>query len=104
MGLSLATGGISYVQTRGAAQPERPRRHFELWDLICASEKDGTVTLSIAKAQMLVWTVIVLCLFIIKSILEGVVWEVPWEMVTLMGLSQAGYLSPIVIPSSPSSK
>ena len=28
MGLSLATGGISYAQTRGAAQPERPQRHF----------------------------------------------------------------------------
>lgn len=27
-------------------------------------------------------------------VLEGALWEVPWQMVTLMGMSQAGYLGP----------
>jgi hypothetical protein len=26
--------------------------------------------------------------------MEGALWEVPWQMVALMGMSQAGYLGP----------
>jgi hypothetical protein len=50
--------------------------------------------LSLAKAQMLFWTVLLLLLFITKSILDGEIWEVPWGLVALMGFSQAGYLAP----------
>ena len=35
-------------------------------------------------------------LFICKSLLNGELWEVPWEMVALMGISQASYLVPEV--------
>jgi hypothetical protein len=52
---------------------------------------------------MFFWTVLMVTLFLIKSILNGVVWEVPWQMVTLMGISQAGYLAPKITASVQSS-
>jgi len=56
-------------------------------------DKKETV-LSIAKAQMVFWTLLMMFIFVVKSILDGVMWEVPWEMVALMGMSLAGYLGP----------
>ena len=50
------------------------------------------VELSLPKAQMVVWTVIVLAVFIVKSFLLGALWPVPWELVALTGFSQAGYV------------
>jgi hypothetical protein len=47
---------------------------------------------SIAKIQVLLWTVITLTLFIHLSIKEGELWEVPSELVILMGISQATFL------------
>jgi len=119
MGLSLGTGGISYVQflRRGAAkkdegdeeknpsagdaapapapsqqpvQPPRPR----LADLITVPDPASGTTLSIARAQMVFWTVLLLAVFLGKSFIDGALWQVPWEMVALMGISQAGYLGP----------
>jgi hypothetical protein len=113
MGLSLATGGISYAKkppsgpddgpSSGAEAREnglgsvkssgRRRRSMSivsrLSDLI--SDQDD---LSISRAQMLFWTVLLLALFIIKSLIDGVLWEVPWELVALMGMSQGAYLAP----------
>ncbi len=37
-----------------------------------------------------------LVLFLVKSILADVIWEVPTEMVILMGMSQASYLGPML--------
>ena len=54
--------------------------------------------LSLAKAQMLFWTILLLVMFVSKSILDGVIWEVPWPLVALMGFSQAGYLAPKMVP------
>jgi hypothetical protein len=34
----------------------------------------------------------------VKSVLNGVVWEVPWAMVALMGISQVSYLAPKFVP------
>jgi hypothetical protein len=42
---------------------------------------------------MLFWTLL-LVIFVSKSILDGVIWDVPWALVALMGFSQAGYLAP----------
>jgi hypothetical protein len=47
---------------------------------------------SIAKIQVLIWTAITLTLFIYLSINEGELWEVPNELVILMGISQATFL------------
>jgi hypothetical protein len=64
-----------------------------------ATVDDLDGTLSFSRMQMMVWTVISLLLFISKSILQGVIWEVPVELVTLMGVSQAGYLAPKFRPT-----
>ncbi|MGH6943819.1 MAG: hypothetical protein ACREH6_06330 [Geminicoccaceae bacterium] len=82
---------------RGAARPEphgdaRPRLSDLITDFTPRRE------LSLARAQMLFWTALMLVVFVLKSVLEGVVWAVPWEMVALMGLSQAGYLAPKLAP------
>jgi len=62
--------------------------------------EEGKAILSLARAQMVFWTVLTLFLFIVKSILDGNLWAVPWELVALMGLSQVGYLAP-KIPLKP---
>jgi hypothetical protein len=121
MGLSLATTGISYTRVSkltdtsgtqptptgssptvpqtdasGNAAPPQPKppvsAHFRahLGDLVA----DHLGEISIAKAQMVFWTGLMLVLFLTKSTIDGVLWEVPWQMVTLMGMSQAGYLGP----------
>ena len=46
---------------------------------------------------MLFWTLLLLVLFVSKSILEGQIWEVPWPLAALMGFSQAGYLAPKLV-------
>ncbi|MBE9543711.1 MAG: hypothetical protein IMF02_04410 [Proteobacteria bacterium] len=121
MGLSLATTGISYRQVSkmtdasgtqpkttgsapttpqadasGGATPAQPtppvatHARARLGDLVA----DHLGEISIAKAQMVFWTGLMLVLFLTKSTIDGVLWEVPWQMVTLMGMSQAGYLGP----------
>jgi hypothetical protein len=69
-----------------------------LVDLVRVFTPGQAPELSLAKAQMLFWTVLLLVLFVSKSILDGVVWEVPWALVALMGFSQAGYLAPKIVP------
>jgi hypothetical protein len=54
--------------------------------------------LSLAKGQMIFWTVLLLFLFVSKSITDGAIWDIPWGLVALMGFSQAGYLAPKVVP------
>jgi len=101
MGLSLATGGISYVKGKEVEDKIRQQRGTEFkgwprWSCLISDKEGprGKEELSIAKAQMVLWTCLMLALFIVKSALEGVLWDVPWEMVALMGMSQAGYVSP----------
>ncbi|NJL58469.1 MAG: hypothetical protein HC887_01250 [Desulfobacteraceae bacterium] len=70
-------------------------RKRRLADLICENDVDTDITrTSLPKAQMLFWTVLMLYLFVVKSIADGELWKVPWEMVAMMGMSQAAYLSP----------
>lgn len=107
MGLSFATGGIShYRSSRPAAndtvalvaeRPVRPR----LYHLVSEINSDGAEVLSLPRAQMVFWTVITLILFVVKSMLDGVLWQVPWEMVAFMGMSQLGYLGPKWLPQAP---
>jgi hypothetical protein len=109
MGMSLLTGAVSSAkakkdtpnQTAAAAptpvpvppaNPANPKK-AEFADLISAwNAKLMRVELSVPKAQMVFWTIIVLFLFIVKSILLGALWPVPWEMVALTGMSQLGYI------------
>ena len=105
MGLSLATGAISYTQSKnnkdgGSAPPvsvnpaSNSPHKTDISDLVMDYSEGPMGSLSLARAQMVLWTALTLILFIVKSILDGNLWAVPWELVALMGLSQVGYLAP----------
>lgn len=107
MGASLSTGGIAFFKdaqkTKAAARAglaPATRPPLAIGDLIRTVTPGEPADLSLAKAQMLFWTVLLLVLFVSKSILEGAIWAVPWPLVALMGFSQAGYLVPKVAPQS----
>lgn len=112
MGLSLATRGVVSYKGRKEAKsdPEYFMRSttfqepiYRFSDLICESyliDNDPNKRKrepSLAKAQMFFWTVLMLILFVMKSMLDGVLWEIPWEMVALMGISKAAYVTPDVM-------
>lgn len=110
MGLSLATGGFGYVgsamredradkpvkvSTKAKVSSDVGMRMGRLNELVCEyppGVPQGQI--SIAKMQMLFWTVLMLVLFLVKGLQESKPWEVPWQMVALMGFSQAGYVGP----------
>jgi hypothetical protein len=103
MGASLVTGGVGYFRdakqvqaaTAGGSQtPTAPK----LTDLLRAFAPGQATKLSLAKAQMLFWTLLLIVIFVSKSILDGAIWNVPWPLVALMGFSQAGYLAPKLSP------
>ena len=107
MELSLATRNISYIQSdklgrrRQRAQvaaKHNPTHRAGFSDILKDYSTSPTGELSIARAQMVFWTALTLTLFVVKSILDGSLWQVPWEMVALMGLSQASYLAPKLAP------
>lgn len=99
MGASLVTGGVSYFRDANQMQPaapggSQPPAVPELADLLRAFAPGQATKLSLAKAQMLFWTLLLIVIFVSKSILDGAIWNVPWPLVALMGFSQAGYLAP----------
>ena len=104
MGASLTTGGIGYFkdsqkQQATVASGAAPIQcAMTIGDLVRVFTAGQPPELSLAKAQMLFWTVLLLVLFISKSILDGAIWEIPWPLVALMGFSQAGYLAPKLLP------
>lgn len=104
MGASLATGGIAFFQDAQKQQAAIKvgvvpvQQVLAFGDLVRVFPTGQVPELSLAKAQMLFWTVLLLALFVSKSILDGVIWEVPWALVALMGFSQAGYLAPKLAP------
>lgn len=100
MGSSLLTGGVAYFQDKkkNLAAPAT-QRSWAWGDLVRnfdAGQPAGE--LSLAKAQMVFWTLLLLVLFVSKSLLEGQIWEVPWPLVAFMGFSQVGYLAPKLVP------
>lgn len=104
MGASLATGGIAYFQdmkqqaAAAAAPGPPPAPRTPAWgDLVRVFTPGQPPDLSLSKAQMLFWTILLLVIFLSKSILDGAIWEVPWPLVALMGFSQAGYLAPKLV-------
>jgi len=62
-------------------------------DLVSIPSPDGTTTtLALSRAQMLFWTLIVVAMFIAKSVMTQSLWDIPWALVALLGVSQVGYL------------
>jgi hypothetical protein len=105
MGLSVTTSAVGHWQTRRlrfrlvdgsrpAAGDGRKPRVGDLFTVGLPGARPGEEIRvpSLAQAQVLFWTVITLALFVVKSIVDGRLWEVPAEMVALMGISQAGYM------------
>ena len=92
MGLSLATRALVYTQEKKSTVPPATPE----WGDLIRSFQDGKGFLAITKAQMLFWTCIVIFLFCTKSLLDGELWDVPWQLVALMGMSQASYMVPKV--------
>lgn len=105
MGMSLATGGLPYLAPEGTVAgttlPGRCRRAQtpRLADLVTDFTDPDTPQPSIARAQMLFWTLVLIVVFVTKSALDGELWDVPLPLVTLMGLSQAGYVTPKFLPA-----
>jgi hypothetical protein len=104
MGMSLATGGLPYLapEAPSAVPPADRRRRAatpKLADLITDFSDPDMPQPSIARAQMLFWTLILIVIFVTKSALDGELWDVPLELVALMGLSQAGYVTPKFLPA-----
>jgi len=102
MGASYATRAL--VQWRGGskaqddptppaeqAPPAEQVRVKPQW-IHLVSDSDGS--LSLPRMQMLVWTILTIVMFITKSLLDGHMWNVPIELVALMGMSQLGYAVP----------
>jgi hypothetical protein len=107
MAMSLVTGGVTYVSPSSpSSTPARSAQEARLFDLVLdfsPAAPQGVV--SIARAQMLFWTLLVVVLFVVKSALDGALWDVPVELVALMGISQAGYVLPkfdtLIRPANP---
>jgi hypothetical protein len=53
----------------------------------------GKESLSLAKIQLLLWTVVTIIIFFVKSYLLLELWEVPYQLVLLMGISQTGFIA-----------
>lgn len=96
MGASLATGGIGYFgDSKKKKKAGQEKNSMKFVDLLYSTDPQGENRgLSLPKAQMVFWTVLLIFVFISKSILDGEIWDVPWPLVALMGFSQVGYLAP----------
>ncbi len=101
MGISLATslvkGMVGGDETK-EVETEKTDRSMDkvkpkLFQLIANVRANGQMVFSLPKAQMLFWTIINIGIFIFKSIEERKMWEVPEQMVILMGMSQATYVT-----------
>jgi hypothetical protein len=108
MGMSIVTGGLGKYkaavdfdpadaarqQSANPSDPPRKPGEGHLKDLITGFNKAYTKPeISVPKAQMVFWTGLMLVLFIVKSTLQGELWDVPWQMVALTGVSQTGYVA-----------
>ena len=95
MGLSAVTGVAGhwqYKRLNGDEIEAKQDKASALYSLVCIRMADNKLFPSLAKAQMLFWTLITVGIFVYKSVTEGALWVVPNELVMLMGISQAGYL------------
>lgn len=102
MGFSAATALVGHWQVKKDQDFEVQRERkvgardvaeAGFWDtLVCIRNADGQLVPSLAKGQMIFWTVLAIGLFLYKSLREGVLWDVSDQLVLLMGISQASFL------------
>ena len=72
---------------------EQKEKILDMLTTIFDVEVDGKKRLSLAKGQIFFWTLITIILFVVKSVLEGKLWDVPEQLVLLMGVSQVSFLA-----------
>ncbi len=100
MGASYATRAMVKWQGRKTTKQTEDNTPADTSEIIHNSPRlshlicDSSGQLSLPRAQMLMWTVLSVVLFIMKSLLDGHMWHVPIELVALMGMSQLGYAIP----------
>lgn len=70
-----------------------PRTFAQKLGGLLQNDVNGQPQPSLAKAQVLFWTLITLIVFVVKSVLDGQLWDVPTQLVLLMGISQASFLA-----------
>ena len=104
MGLSIITSAVGLTQSNiydderkknnkdAVPDPNKKTGFADGLKSLISVEIDGKEYPSVAKAQFLFWTLITIILFVYKSLIEGLIWAVPEELVFLMGLSQSSYL------------
>jgi len=107
MGLSVTTSMVGHWQSDSVQQTkerrldkdkikenmrQRQERKPQLSDLVMIRVPGGEDA-DLVKAQLLFWTVITLTIFVVKSIVDGELWDVPEQLLMLMGISQAGFLT-----------
>lgn len=99
IGLSIFTSAFGYNQSQQKAEITKSNGISNSTDTMVSDIKslvsieiNGKLYPSIAKAQYLFWTLLTIILFVYKSIVEGVIWNIPEELVFLMGLSQGSFL------------
>ena len=86
----LRTGAGSFRQRLADRGQLVKRRIIELFS-VEDDAADGS-NLSLSRLQMLFWTIVMIIMFVSKSLITGALWEIPWTLVALMGVSQAGYI------------
>jgi hypothetical protein len=104
MGLSAGTSAAGHIQAKSIQDAIKKKRKLKklndeqkesgrakLGSMLTLSVEDDEFP-SLAKVQLLFWTVVTLVLFITKSYLDGQLWDVPYQLVLLMGVSQASFL------------
>jgi hypothetical protein len=97
MGLSAGTSAAGHWQAHRMqeeikkATGQEEAKDPKLGSMLTIFVK-GKHILSFPKIQLLFWTAITIVLFIVKSFLEGQPWDIPPELVFLMGISQASFL------------
>ena len=82
------------AKNKGATgSSNQPRSLSEKLQSLLMSDVNGKPEPSLAKAQILFWTLIALIVFVVKSVLDGQLWNVPTQLVALMGVSQVSFLA-----------
>lgn len=100
MGLSAGTSAVGHFQEhrlrkqidKGLVIKSKTKINKKLSSMLMISI-NGEEDPSLAKAQLLFWTFITIILFVVKSYLEGELWDIPYQLVFLMGISQGTFLA-----------
>lgn len=92
---SKASPGTDSTATSTVTNPPS-QKNASIFDILIDPDslKKGQRQVSVTRAQMFFWTIISVFLFVFMSLTEGKLWDIPWSLIALMGISQASYFVP----------